>query len=368
MPYLLTAEQQQIGAEARRLLGDTYSGERLRMLQEAEGGYDQSFWAACGEMGWTGATIPEAYGGLDLRAVDLCLIALECGRVVCGAPYLATSYVLGEALRLWGDEALKAEHLPRLALGEAKGVIALGEGAGEALPERPTVRFGAGRLHGAKRWAVGGAAADLAVVLASDEAGAPCLALADVRQAAVRRTTHPTIDNSRCVADLEFDGAAAVRLGAADPTGAAAELLQRLAVVTAFEQLGGAETCLELARDYAMQRYAFGQPIGKFQAIKHKIAEMYVLNEVARGAALRAALSMANGDPDLALRAASARLTATLAYQYAAAEAIQVHGALGVTWEHDLHLHYRRSEATALELGALSAWEDLIVDTLTEAA
>jgi acyl-CoA dehydrogenase len=148
----------------------------------------------------------------------------------------------------------------------------------------------------------------------------------------------------------------------------AAALLQRLAVITAFEQLGGSETCMELARDYAAQRHAFGQPIGKFQAIKHKIAEMYVLNELARGNALRAAQSLAQDQPDLPLRAAAARLSATTAYDYAAAEAIQVHGAIGVTWEHDLHLHYRRARATALELGSAAVWEDLIVDILAEAA
>jgi acyl-CoA dehydrogenase len=366
MPYLLTDEQQQISAEARRLLTDTYSGDRLRTLLETPGGHDQAFWAACQEMGWTGATVPEEYGGLGLSAVDLCLIALECGRVVCGAPYLATSYALGEALRLWGDEDLKSHWLPGVAAGEVKGAIALTEGAGEALTARPATRFRDGALHGTKSCVVGGAAADLAIVLAADETGAPCLVVAPL--AGVRRTPIASFDNTRCTADLTFDAAPAIRLDASDALAAAADLLQRLAVITAFEQLGGAETCLEMARDYALQRFAFGQPIGKFQAIKHKIAEMYVLNEVARGSALLAALSLAGAADDLPLRAAGARLTATAAYDYAAAEAIQVHGALGVTWEHDLHLHYRRSRATALELGSMADWEDLIVDALAEAA
>ena len=136
----------------------------------------------------------------------------------------------------------------------------------------------------------------------------------------------------------------------------------------AFEQLGGAEACLEQARDYALQRFAFGQPIGKFQAIKHKVAEIYVANELARGAALAAALALADGAPDLPLKAAAARINATYAYELAAAEAIQVHGAVGVTWEHDLHLHYRRARATALELGPVAAWEDRIAQALAEAA
>jgi len=125
MPYLLTDEQQQISAQARRLLTDTFSGARLRALLDTRGGHDQAFWAACQEMGWTGATVPEEHGGLGLGAVELGLVALECGRVICGAPYLATGYALGEALRLWGDETLKASYLPSLATGELKAAIAI---------------------------------------------------------------------------------------------------------------------------------------------------------------------------------------------------------------------------------------------------
>jgi acyl-CoA dehydrogenase len=368
MPYLLTDEQQQISQEARRLLGERYSGERLKTLLETRGGYDEGFWAACREMGWTAVTVPEAYGGLGLGAVELCLIALECGRVAAGAPFLAASFAVGEAIRLWGDEDAKTRLLPSIASGETKGAVAFGEGPGDAIPSRPSVRFDGGRLSGTKRWVVGGAAADLALVLAADADGSPCLVVADLAGDGVTRTSSETIDNSRCTADLSFDRAAATRLQANDAMAAARAVQQRLAVVTAFEQLGGAETCLELGCDYARQRFAFGQPIGRFQAIKHKMAEMYVNNELARGNALRAAQAVADEAGDLPQRAAAARLTASAAYEYAAAEAIQVHGAVGVTWEHDLHLHYRRARATALELGAAAAWEDLIVDALGEAA
>ncbi|HET6971871.1 MAG TPA: acyl-CoA dehydrogenase family protein [Phenylobacterium sp.] len=358
MPFLFTDEQRQISREARRLLSEIYSGERLKALLETEGGFDHAFWAACQEMGWTGITVAEAHGGLGLSAVELCLIALECGRVAAGAPFLATSYAVSEALRLWGDAELSAAHLPGLATGELKGAACLNPDAG--------LRFEGGRVHGAAGWIVGGAAADVAVVLARDPEAR--LLLVDLRGGRVRRTPRVALDNTRCVADLRFDGAAATALGAGDSLAAAADLRQRLAIVTAFEQLGGAETCMETARDYALQRHAFGQPIGKFQAIKHKIAEMFVLNELARGNALRAALSLADDAPDLALRAGCARLSAIAAYEYAAAEAIQVHGALGVTWEHDLHLHYRRARATATELGSRADWEDLVVDVLSEAA
>ncbi len=368
MPFLFSDEQSQISREARRLLTDTYCGDRLRMLLEAQGEYDTTFWTACQEMGWTGVTVAEAHGGLELSPVELCLVALECGRVAAGAPFLATSFALGEALRLWGDDAQRDDYLPGLAAGDLKGALAFAEAPGAPIGVTPAATFIDGRLDGEKACVVGGAAADLAVVLATDVAGRPILVLTDLRQGGVQRMPMASLDNSRCTAALRFTNAEAFPLTSPDALEAAAGLLQRAALVTAFEQLGGAETCMEAARDYANQRHAFGQPIGKFQGIKHKIAEMFVLNEVARGAALRAAMSLAEGQPDFGVRAAAARLAATEAYEFAAGEAIQVHGAIGVTWEHDLHLHYRRARATALEWGAKAFWEDLIVDLIAEPA
>jgi acyl-CoA dehydrogenase len=366
MPYLLTPEQQQISDEARRLLSQTYSSETLKRLLEQDGAYDEAFWASCRDMGWTGVTIPEEYGGLGLSAVELCLILQECGRVVCGAPYLTTSFAVGEALRLWGDEAARTALLPGLAAGDLKGALAFAEGPGEIIPAQPALSLRNGRLYGAKASALGGAAAELGLVIATDEAGAPRLAIADLRAGGVTRTPVNSLDNSRGYTDLTFDGTPATVLEG-DGIARANEILQRLAVVTAFEQLGGADICLQQARDYALQRFAFGQPIGKFQGIKHKIAEMYVLNELVRGSALRAALALAEDGPP-ALDAAAARLNAITAFEYAASEAIQVHGGVGVTWEHDLHLYYRRSRVLALELGSAATWEDLIVDALAEAA
>jgi acyl-CoA dehydrogenase len=360
MPHLYTDEQRQIRVEARRLLEESYSGERLKTFLTTQGQYDGDFWRACRDMGWTAIVVPEAYGGLGLGAIELGIIAEECGRVACGAPFLITSLAVCEAVRLWGDEALKQDVLPRIAAGELVGAFAFAEMAGETLPAAPRVEFRDGRLYGAKISVVAGAAADIAVVPAADG-----LCLADLREIGVERTIVETFDNSRCAADLHFDGLPATRLDA--PSGAAALLLDRLAVITAFEQVGGAESCMERARDYANERQAFGQPIGKFQAIKHRIAEMYVANELARGNALRAAIDLAGDAADLPLHAAAARLSAIAAYEFASREAIQIHGAIGVTWEHDLHLHYRRSRTLALELGSNMMWEDTLVDALKAA-
>jgi acyl-CoA dehydrogenase len=361
MPHLYTDEQRQIRGEARRFLEESYSGERLKALLLVQGRYDDDLWRASRDMGWTAITVPEAYGGLGLGALELGIIAEECGRVACGAPFLTTSFAVSEAVRVWGDEALKQDMLPRIAGGEVVGTFAFAEAVGETLPAAPRAEFRDGRLYGAKISVVAAAVADLAVVLAAEG-----LFVADLRMDGVRRIAIDTFDNSRCVADLHFDGLPATRLNA--PKGAAATLVDRLAVIAAFEQVGGADSCMQRARDYANERQAFGQPIGKFQAIKHRVAEMYVANELARGNALRAAIDVAGDAADLPLHAAAARLSATAAYEFASREAIQIHGAIGVTWEHDLHLHYRRSRTLSLELGSTMIWEDTLVDALKAAA
>ncbi len=368
MPHLYTDEQRHIRAEARRLLEESYSGTELKTLLQAQRHYDAGFWRACRDMGWTAITVPESYGGLGLGPLELGIIAEECGRAACGAPFLTTSFAVSEAVRLWGNESQKQEILPRVAAGDAVGAVAFAEGAGDILPATPGVLFRGGRLYGTKTAVVAGAVADIAVVLASDANEASGLFLADLGREGVTRKVIETFDNSRCVADLQFDGLPATALAGADGLSAAYAVLGHLAVIVAFEQVGGAESCMEQARDYANERQAFGQPIGKFQAIKHRIAEMYVANELAKGNALRAAIDLAENKADLPLHAAAARLTAIGAYEFAAREAIQIHGAIGVTWEHDLHLHYRRSRSLALELGSALFWEDTLADALKAAA
>ncbi len=311
-------------------------------------------------------TIAEAHGGLGLGLIELCLVAEALGRVAAGAPFLSTSFACADAIARHGDEAVTARWLPALAAGEAIGVLASTEGV-EIAPERPKARVVGGRLSGRKAAVIGGAAADVAVVYAADgdAGGEPALFVVDL--AGVTREVLDSFDNSRCAADLVFEGAEAHRLAGSERS-ALMTVLSRLAVVVAAEQTGGADACVELARDYANTRVAFGQPIGKFQSVKHGIAEMWVLAQLARSAAADAADRFDNGDVGAELAAATARLNASEAYEQAAWLAVQVHGGIGVTWEADLHLHYRRARATALELGRPSLWEDRIVAALEQAA
>ncbi|MGK2911455.1 MAG: acyl-CoA dehydrogenase [Sphingobium sp.] len=361
MSILYNEAQIQIGEEARRQLDAAFSAERLKSLLESTSRYDEAFWQICREQGWTAIGIPEEQGGIGLSLIELGLIALACGAVACGAPFLGTSFGAGQAIVEFGSDALKAAWLPKLAAGEVIGAIGFAEGR-DMLPV-PSLRLTNGRLHGAKPAVAGGAAADVAIVLASGETG-PVLALVALDGAGVSRTLLDTFDNSRNAADLLFDGAEATVLdGASDAREAALEILRRQAVVTAHEQVGGAERMMTAARDFALSRRAFGQPIGAFQAVKHRIADDYVLVEMARANALDAAASF--GTPDFARIAAAARITATEAYETVSRDATQTHGGIGVTWEADLHLHQRRARSLAIEQGPLMFWEDRLVEAMT---
>lgn len=363
MAFLFDDDHRQIVQEAERVLAAGYSPDRLRELLEQTGAYDETFWSACCEMGWTGIAIAEAHDGLGLGPIELGLTAQMAGRFAAGAPFLSTSFGVTEALRLHGSDALKARHLPAMASGEVIGASWLIP-ALEDIDLPPLVE---GRLTGRIGLVAGGLQAGLLVTLARQEDGSEALVLAALENAA-QRTPVATFDNSRGYADLTFDQAEATVLTATDARAAALDLAARVAVILAFEQLGVAEAAMERARNFANEREAFGQPIGKFQAIKHRIAEMYVANELARGAVLRAVLSLRDDAPDLVARAGAARLLGIDACEFAAREAIQTHGAIGVTWEHDLHLFYRRSRALTLELGASAAWQDIVADRIIGAA
>lgn len=360
MSILHDEGQQAIATESRRVLDARTSKARLLALLQVIGEYDAPFWETAVEQGWTALAIPEAHGGLGLGLIELGLVAQASGAATAGAPFLTVGYGAAQALVQAGPEALKAAWLPRLASGEALATVAFAEG-NAPLPPVPAVTFEGGVLNGTKHGVTAGTAADVAVVWAS-HAGRPALVLAELDT--VVRKPIQSFDNSRLYADLAFARTPATLLAVGEEARALAlDLLARMAVVTAHEQVGGAEALLLIARDYANTRKAFGQPIGAFQSVKHRIAELYGLVEIARANAIHAAA--AEGSDDFLLAAADARLSATEAYDTAARDCVQVHGGIGVTWEQGLHLHMRRARSLAIEQGNLLFWEDLLVDQLT---
>ncbi len=373
MSILLDEGQQAIATECRRVLEARSDKGRLLGLLEQVGACDAVFRDTAVEQGWTALAIAEEHGGLGLGLIELGLVAQATGGVIAGAPFLTMGYGAARVLAEAGSAEVQAAWLPRLASGEATATVAFAEG-NAPLPLRPTTVFAAGRLTGVKEGVVAGLAADIAVVWAMNE-GEPALVLvelADGNRAGATRNPVDGFDNSRLYADLAFAEAPATLLARGEAARALAlDVLARMAVVTAHEQTGGAEALLTIARDYAVTRKAFGQPIGAFQSVKHRIAELYGLVEIARANCIHAAAladaadGTSNGTANFLIASADARISATEAYDTAARDCVQIHGGIGVTWEQGLHLHMRRARSLAIEQGNLLFWEDLLVDHLT---
>lgn len=365
MDFDYTDDQKALKEEARRFLTAVSPITVARkVLDNPADGYDQPLWERIVEQGWCGAAIPESYGGLGMGYVELCALAEELGRAVAPVPFASAIYQFAEGLLVAGSEEQKLALLPQVSAGEIVGTLAISEGPGIADPARLVVRVAGGKLSGTKIPVIDGLAANRAIVLAAGEGGAG-LYLVDLEGPGVARECVSTIDPTRGVAKLTFTDAPAELLGAA---GQGMELLVRIqdraAVLVAFEQLGGADRALEMARDYALERYAFGRPIGAYQAIKHKLADVYIRNEVARANAYYGAWALSTDDAELPLAAAAARVSACTAYWQASKEMIQTFGGIGFTWEADCHFFYRRAKHLGLALGSQREWKRRLADQL----
>ena len=365
MNFDFSDDQKFLKTEARKFLEANSSTARVRTVLDDEAkGHDADLWAAVAGQGWLGAAIPEAHGGLGLGHLELCAIAEELGRVVAPIPFASTVYILAEAVMLAGSDAQKADILPRIAAGEIIGALATSEGAGVLNPAAPKTTVTGGRLTGEKIPVTDGDIATLGLVLAREN-GRPGLYLVDLTGPGVTREALKTLDPTRDAAKLTFDGAPATLLGAAGEGVAILEqVMDRAAVLIAFEQCGGADRCLEMAKAYALERYAFGRTIASYQAIKHKLADMYVKNELARSNAYYGAWALNSDAPELPVAAAAARIAASEAFWFASKENIQTHGGIGFTWEMDCHLYFRRSRQLSLVAGAPRVWKERLVSQL----
>jgi alkylation response protein AidB-like acyl-CoA dehydrogenase len=357
-----TDDQKALKDEARRFLNGVAPLSVARsVLEDSSLGHDATLWARVGEQGWCGAAIPEAYGGLGLGYVELCALAEELGRAVAPVPFASSVYLFAEALLIAGTEEQKAALLPKVASGELIGTLAVSERPGAISADTIAACYADGAITGVKMPVADGMAAGQAVVLAKSGQGLG-LYLLDLTGPGVTREAVSTIDPTRGAAKIVFDQAPAQPLAHND----LAAIQNRAAILLAFEQLGGADRCLEMARDYALERYAFGRQIGSYQAIKHKLADMFVKNEVARANCYYAAWALSTDAPELPLAAAAARVAASAAYWFAAKENIQTHGGIGFTWEADCHLFYRRARHLGLVIGAPRDWKRRLADRLEE--
>jgi len=354
-------DQRLLQDAVRTMLAETSTSQAVREVLEGRASHCAAAWRNLIEMGAAAAAVPEQYGGAGLGHLELCLVAEEAGRHLAAVPLSSSFYLAAEALLRAGSEAQKRHWLPRIASGEVVATAALGSRERYRAPA--PLAFDGETLTGTSPALADGGIAGLAVLRVGGE-----LVLADLAGAGVSREPVPTLDPTRPLAEIRFERAPAERLPTADAAAVAARVLDGAAVLLAFEQVGGAARILEQTRDYALERKAFGRQIGSFQALKHKMADIYAAIELARVHAYYGAWALSSDAPELPRAAAAARVAATRAYVVAAEEGIELHGGIGFTWEMDCHLHYRRARHLGQLIGSEHAWRARLADALIEEA
>jgi alkylation response protein AidB-like acyl-CoA dehydrogenase len=363
MNFDFSEDQKLLQKTARDYLEAHCGLDVCRSVLESGGTHSDALWKGVAEMGWLGAAVPEDFGGAGFGRLELSLIALELGRALAPIPFAPSVYLATEAVLEFGSDAQKKAWLPRLASGELIGTFALAERAGRAGLEEVGTTLAGDTLTGTKFPVPDGQIAGLAVVVARGEAG-PVLALVELDRSGVQTTPIDSIDPSRPQSRIVFEGAAAEPLEKGIGGDAVSHLLDRAAVLTAFEQIGGAERALDVTRDFTLGRYAFGRPVASFQAIKHRLADLYAAIQLATSNAYYGAWALSTGDAELGTAACGARIAASEAFDLAGKEIIQMHGGVGFTWEYDGHLFYRRAKLLSLMLGAPGEWRDTLIDRL----
>jgi alkylation response protein AidB-like acyl-CoA dehydrogenase len=350
-----SAEQEELRHSLRRFLVDRSGSAEVRRLMATPAGFDAEVWRLMADqLGLQGLAIPEEYGGAGFGAVELGIVFEEMGRALLVAPFFATVGLAVPLLLQLGDEAANKEWLPQIADGSLVATVAVTEPDGNW--DLGAVTTAADRtadghvLSGSKMFVVDGGLAQLILVVARTADGLGVFAV-DAGAAGLTRSPLDTLDQTRKLARLDLDGVPARRVGAGDASAPVAAALDRALTCLASEQVGGADRCLEMAVDYAKVRVQFGRPIGSFQAIKHKCADMLLEVESAKSAAYYAAWSVATDSPEVPVAAALAKAYCSTAYYNTAAENIQIHGGIGFTWEHDAHLYFKRAKSSQLLFG-----------------
>ncbi|MFA1539029.1 acyl-CoA dehydrogenase family protein [Actinomadura monticuli] len=344
MKLVVTEEQRELRDALRRFFADRSPAAEVRRLMETAEGYDPKMWAQMAEqLGLQGLAIAEEHGGAGFGVRELAVVFEEMGRAAVCAPFLAT---ITAAAAL---EAGEGGHdlLPGIADGSVIATLAVAEDGGSWEPGDVRAVFEDGVLRGGKSFVLDGHIADLVLVAARGEDGVGVYAVEEASR--LTRSLMPTLDQTRKLARVEFDGVPARRVGGAD---ALRRALDVAAVALAAEQLGGAQRTLDMTVEYAKVRHQFGRPIGSFQAIKHRCADMFVLVESARSAVLNAAGAADESPGELPAAAALAKAYCSDAFFHTAGEAIQLHGGIGFTWEHDAHLYFKRAQGSRQLFGA----------------
>ena len=374
MDFAFSEEQEMLRSSTRDFLAKEVSSKVVRKLMEADGAYDEGLWRKITGLGWTALGIPEQYGGVG-TFLDLIVVLEEAGRALMPGPFFATMGFAVPALLEAGTEAQKKEVLGAIADGSARATLALTEPSGRwdagavTLSAKPS--GGGWTLDGVKLFVPDAEAADYMVVAARTRGEGEdgiSLFLVKGRPAGMKVTSLKTLDMTRRWSEVRFDGVKLegdALMGQADK--AWPPLKRALEWATAAlcaEMIGGTQKVLETSTEYAKTRHQFGKPIGIYQAVSHKLADMLVLSESGRSATYYAAWAVEADATDRSLAASMAKAYVSDAYRKVAGDGIQVHGGIGFTWEHDMHLYFKRAKSSEVTLGDATYHRELVAQAL----
>ena len=374
MNFAFSEEQDQLRDAVRKFLEAKSPEAEVRRLMETTEGYDPAVWSQmANELGLQSLHIPEAYGGQGFSWVELGIVLEEQGRALLCAPYFSTVVLAANAILNAGTEDQKAALLPGIASGETIATLAFTEPNGKwdaaGITLEATPSGDGATLSGTKMFVLDGHIANLIVVAAraAGTTGTDGISFYTVAgdAAGLTRTALATMDQTRKQAKLEFDGVQAELLGTAGAGwDALSKTLDQAAVALCNEMVGGAQYVLDESVQYAKDRVQFGRPIGSFQAIKHKCADMLLETESAKSAAYYAAWAAAEDNDDLPVVASLAKAYCSDAYFHSAAENIQIHGGIGFTWEHDAHLYFKRAKSSEILFGDATYHRELLAQRI----
>ena len=364
MDFGFSQEQELLRATARKFLENECTSGFVRARMEEPAGVTDDFWGKLAEQGWLGLIYPEEHGGSGLGFVDLTVLMEEMGRVVMPGPFFSTVLLGGLAIREAGSAAQKKEWLTRIASGRAKATLAWTE---------PSARWDAAGvtcaareskdgfvLNGTKLFVLDAHLADALVVVARTSEGrtpeeGTSLLLVPKNTRGVEVKLLPTMDQTRKLCEVSFKDAAVPADALMGAKGGAwpalSRVVERATVALCAEMCGGAQRVLDMTTDYAKIRIAFGKPIGTYQGVKHKAADMLVDVENAKSLTYYAAWAVDENAPEASLAASMAKAYVTDAYRKVAGAGIQLHGGIGFTWEHDLHLYFKRAKSSEFTFG-----------------
>jgi alkylation response protein AidB-like acyl-CoA dehydrogenase len=355
MDFAFNEDQEELRRYVRQYLDDKATSDVVRRLMDSTEGHSAEIWSEIAEMGWQAMAIPEEYGGAGFGFLELAVVLEEQGRALFTAPFFSTAVLAAHALLLGGTEDQKQRFLPGIAAGDVIATVAASDATGELTAngtETTAVADGDGWvLSGAKRFVLDGHTADLLIVTAATDQG---LGAFVVDGSELNTSVLPTMDATRKQAEVTLDRVKVDRAARLETD--VESLLSRLDLIAgaalSIESVGAAQKCLDMSVEYAKDRKQFNRPIGSFQSIKHKCADMLVQLEAAKSAAYYAAWAVSEDSDDAEEAVSIAKAYCTDAFYHCAAENIQIHGGIGFTWEHDAHLYFKRAKSSQLMFGS----------------